>query len=44
MAVGWLFQPIFFSWAPKLRPGASFSTTKVEMPLGPSAPVRAMTT
>ncbi|OWK21674.1 hypothetical protein AJ88_18505 [Mesorhizobium amorphae CCBAU 01583] len=37
-------QPILCSLAPKERPGASFGTTKVEMPFGPSAPVRAMTT
>ena len=45
-AVGWAFQPILRSWAPNDRPGAPFSTTKVETPLAPEpgSPVRAMTT
>ena len=43
-AVGWLFQPIFFSRLPKERPGAPFSTTMQEMPSGPSPPVRTMQT
>ena len=38
--VGWAFQPIFRSFAPKERPGVSFSTTRVEMPDGPPSPVR----
>ena len=42
-AVGCAFQPIFFSWAPKERPGEGASTRKAEMPFGPSPPVRAMT-
>lgn len=41
--VGWACQPIFFSLAPKVSPGASFSTTNAEIPFGPSSPVRAMT-
>ena len=44
MAVGWLFQPSFFSFLPKDRPSVSLGTTRVEMPLGPSPPVRHMTT
>ena len=44
MAVGWLFQPSFFSGAPKERPGVPFSTTMQEMPRGPASPVRAITT
>ena len=40
--VGWAFQPILRSFAPKERPGVPPSTTKVEMPPGPSLPVRAM--
>ena len=43
-AVGWAFQPIFFSWAPNERPGVPVSTTKAETPLAPGPPVRAMTT
>jgi hypothetical protein len=43
MAVGCDFQPSFFSGAPKLSPGVSFSTTKQEIPFGPPSPVRAMT-
>ena len=43
-AVGWLFQPSFFSWAPKPSPGVSFGTTRVEIPPAPSPPVRHMTT
>src|SRR6201993_4961169 len=43
-AVGWACQPIFSSWAPKLSPSVPFSTTKAEMPRGPSPPVRAITT
>lgn len=42
--VGWAFQPIFFSLAPKERPGVPFSTTMVEMPDGPASPVRTITT
>ena len=42
-AVGWAFQPILCSLAPKLSPGVSFSTTNAEMPRGPSPPVRAIT-
>ena len=41
--VGWAFQPIFFSSAPKERPGVSFITANAEMPLAPSPPVRANT-
>ena len=37
-------QPILCSSAPKERPGASFGTTSVEMPFGPSAPVRTIVT
>ena len=44
IAVGWAFQPIFRSWAPNVRPGVSFSTTKVETPLAPASPERAITT
>ncbi len=44
IAVGWLFQPSFFSCLPKLRPGVPFSMTSVEMPFGPSPPVRTMQT
>ncbi len=44
MAVGWAFQPIFRSGAPNDSPAAPFSTTTVEMPLGPSSPVRTITT
>jgi len=44
IAVGWVFQPSFFSCWPKDRPGVPFSTISVEMPLGPSAPVRTMQT
>ena len=44
MAVGWLFQPSFFSGAPNDRPGVPFSTTMQEMPRGPASPVRAITT
>ena len=40
--VGWAFQPIFCSSAPKLNPGVSLSTRNAEMPRGPSPPVRAM--
>ncbi|MNE36905.1 hypothetical protein D3C80_1307390 [compost metagenome] len=43
-AVGWAFQPIFFSLAPNDRPGVPASTTMVETPLAPSPPVRTMTT
>ena len=42
--VGWAFQPIFRSSAPKERPGVSFSTTTAEMPAGPASPVRTMQT
>ena len=42
--VGWAFQPIFFSFGPKLSPGASPGTTIALMPLAPGSPVRAMTT
>ncbi len=42
IAVGCDFQPSFFSRAPNDRPGAPFSTTMQEMPLGPAAPVRTM--
>ena len=44
MAVGWLCQPSFFSCAPKERPAVSLGTTRVEMPAGPSSPVRHITT
>ena len=44
MAVGCVFQPSFFSCAPKERPGVPFSTTMQEMPRGPASPVRAITT
>ena len=43
MAVGWLCQPSFFSCLPKVSPGVSLGTTRVEMPLGPAPPVRHMT-
>jgi hypothetical protein len=43
-AVGWAFQPIFFSCAPKETPGVFFSITRVEMPEAPSSPVRTMVT
>ena len=43
-AVGCAFHPILASLAPKLTPGVSFSTMNAEMPRGPSAPVRAITT
>ena len=42
--VGWAFQPILRSFAPSATPGVSPGTTSVEMPDGPSPPVRAMTT
>ena len=35
-----VFQPSFFSFLPKDRPGVPFSTTRQEMPCGPSPPVR----
>ena len=41
--VGCAFQPIFFSLAPKLRPGVPLSMRKAEIPRGPLSPVRAMT-
>ena len=41
-AVGCECQPSFFSCAPKLTPGMSFSITRQEMPFGPSSPVRTM--
>ncbi len=44
MAVGWLFQPSFFSCAPKESPGVSLGTTRVEIPFGPAFPLRHMTT
>ena len=37
IAVGWLFQPSFFSLRPKERPGVPFSTRMQEMPLAPVA-------
>ncbi len=43
-AVGCECQPSFFSCAPKLTPGMSFSMTKHEIPFGPSSPVRTMVT
>ena len=43
-AVGWAFQPILRSGAPKLSPGVPFSTTRAETPLAPSPPVRTMQT
>ena len=43
-AVGWAFQPIFFSCAPNDRPGVPASTTTALIPLAPSPPVRTMTT
>ena len=42
--VGCAFQPILRSLAPNERPGVSPSTTSVEMPPGPSPPVRTITT
>jgi hypothetical protein len=39
-AVGWAFQPILRSWAPKERPGVPSSISIAEMPFGPSSPVR----
>ena len=41
--VGCARHPIFFSFAPKARPGASFSTMKAETPAAPPSPVRAIT-
>ena len=38
IAVGWLFQPSFFSCAPNERPGVPFSTTMHEIPRGPALP------
>ena len=40
IAVGWVFQPSFFSCLPNDRPGVPFSTTRQEMPPAPSSPVR----
>ena len=42
--VGCAFQPIFFSSAPKARPGVPFSATRVEMPEAPPSAVRAIVT
>ena len=39
-AVGCECQPSFFSGAPKLTPGMSFSIARQEIPFGPSSPVR----
>lgn len=36
--VGCEFHPSFFSFFPKLSPGNPFSTTKLEIPLGPEIP------
>ena len=44
IAVGWLCQPSFFSWAPKPRPGVSRSTAMQEIPSAPAPPVRTMQT
>ena len=44
IAVGWLCQPSFFSWAPKPSPAVSRSTAMQEMPPGPGPPVRTMQT
>ena len=44
IAVGWLCQPSFFSWTPKVRPGVSRSTAMHEMPSAPGPPVRTMQT
>ena len=43
IAVGCEFQPSFFSGLPNDNPAAPFSTTRHEMPPGPSPPVRTMT-
>ena len=43
-AVGLAFHPSLRSGAPKLTPGVSLSITRQEMPLGPSSPVRTITT
>ena len=43
-AVGCECQPSFFSRAPKLTPGMSFSITSAVMPFGPSSPVRTIAT
>src|ERR1700722_9502257 len=42
--VGCAFQPILRSLAPSDSPGVPLSTTNVEMPPGPSPPVRTITT
>ena len=42
--VGCAFQPIFFSFGPKLSPGVPSGTTIALMPFGPRSPVRAITT
>ena len=44
IAVGCVFQPSFLSFFPKDSPGASFSTTRQEMPFGPAPPVRTIVT
>ena len=44
LAVGWEFQPILRSGAPKERPRVLFSTTTQEMPRAVVSPVRSMVT
>ncbi len=41
--VGWAFHPIFFSFGPNDRPGASPGTTMAVMPRFPVSAVRAIT-
>ncbi len=41
--VGWAFQPIFFSLAPKDSPGVPAGTTNAVMPWLPVSAVRAIT-
>jgi hypothetical protein len=42
-AVGWLFQPSFFSFLPNLSPGVPFSTSRHDTPPAPAPPVRHIT-
>ena len=44
IAVGWLFQPSFFSFLPNVRPGVSFSTTRSKCRWARRSPVRTMQT
>jgi hypothetical protein len=43
-AVGWAFQPIFLSWAPKERPASLSRRRRTRRPWRRPPPVRAMTT